>query len=84
MKISPYDFSRLPQELIDFKEEITHLINFGKYQTPVLIGGTPTWTGKEGETVYSYITSATAGEYDFYTYYYVNSAWRWVIYHGAT
>lgn len=84
MRVSPYEFKNLSQELIDFKDEITSLINQGKYQNRVIIEGTPTWTGQEGETVYSYITSATAGEYDFYTYYYVNSGWKWVVYHGAT
>ena len=61
MKISPYDFSKLSQELIDFKDNITQLINFSKYQNKVLIEGTPTWAGKEGEIAYSYLTSATAG-----------------------
>lgn len=74
----------MPQELIDFKDNVTQLLNLGKYQNKVLIEGTPTWTGKEGEVVYSYITSATAGWYDFYSYYYVNSAWRWTVAVGQT
>ena len=82
--MSPYSFDKMPQELIDFKDNVTQLLNFGKYQNKVLIEGTPTWTGKEGEVAYSYITSATAGMYDFYTYYYVNSAWRWTIFSGTT
>lgn len=84
MRISPYDFSKLPQEIIDFKDETTQLLNYGKYQNKVLIEGTPTWTGREGESVWCYITSATAGLFDFYTFYYVNSAWRWTIFTGAT
>ena len=82
--MSPYSFDKMPQELIDFKDNVTQLLNFGKYQNKVLIEGTPTWTGKEGEVSYSYITSATAGWYNFYTYYYVNSAWRWTIFSGTT
>jgi hypothetical protein len=74
----------MPQELIDFKDNVTQILNYGKYQQKVLIEGTPTWTGKEGEGVWCYLTSATAGWYDFYTYYYINSAWRWVVYAGAT
>lgn len=74
----------MPQELIDFKDEVTQLLNFSKYQNKVLIEGTPTWTGKEGEGVWSYVTSATAGKYNLYDYYYLNSAWRWVVYLGNT
>lgn len=84
MRISPYDFSKMPQELIDFKDQVTELLNFGKYQNKVLIEGTPTWTGKEGETVWSYITSATAGFFDLRTYYFLNSAWRYTVVTGAT
>ena len=84
MRISPYDFSKYSQDLIDFKDEVSQVINLSKYQNKVLIEGTPTWTGKEGETVYTYVTSVTAGWYNFSTYYYVNSAWRWVVYAGQT
>ena len=74
----------MPQELIDFKDNVTQLLNFGKYQNKVLIEGTPTWTGKEGEIVLSYLTSVTAGWFDFRQYFYVNSAWRWTVASGAT
>lgn len=84
MRVSPYDFTNMPQDLSDFQTEVTAILNHGKYQTPVLIEGTPTWTGKEGETVYAYITSATAGLFNLYTYYFINSAWRWIIFVGAT
>ena len=82
--MSPYSFDKMPQELIDFKDNVTQLLNFGKYQNKVLIEGTPTWTGKEGEYVWSYLTSATAGWYNFYQYFYVNSAWRFTIATGQT
>ena len=84
MRVSPYDFSKQPQDLIDFKDNVTQILNFGKYQNRVLYEGTPTWSGQEGEVVYSYITSATAGLYNFYTFYYVNSAWRWTLFIGST
>lgn len=60
------------------------MLNFGKYQNKVLIEGTPTWTGKEGEIVLSYITAPTAGYFDLYKYYFINSAWRWEIARGLT
>lgn len=84
MRISPYDFSKQPQDVIDFKDQVTQILNFSKYQNKVLIEGTPTWTGLEGESVWCYVTSATAGYYNFYTYYFVNSAWRWTVFLGAT
>ena len=74
----------MPQELIDFKDEVSHLLNYSKYQMKVLIEGTPTWGGKEGEGVWCYITAPTAGYYDFYNYFYMNSAWRWTIARGQT
>jgi hypothetical protein len=84
VRLSPYDFSKQPQDVIDFKDQVTQVINFSKYQNKVLIEGTPTWSGVEGESVWCYVTSATAGYYNFYTYYFVNSAWRFTIFIGAT
>ncbi len=84
MRVSPYDFSKQPQDVIDFKDQVTQILNFSKYQNKVLIEGTPTWTGLEGESVWCYVTSVTAGYYNFYTYYFVNSAWRFTIFIGAT
>ena len=84
MRVSPYDFSKERQDVIDFKDQVTQVINFSKYQNKVLIEGTPTWSGVEGESVWAYVTSATAGYYNFYTYYFVNSAWRWTVFLGLT
>ncbi len=84
MRVSPYDFSKQPQDVIDFKDQVTQILNFSKYQNKVIIEGTPTWTGLEGESVWCYVTSATAGFYNFYTYYFVNSAWRFTIFIGLT
>lgn len=84
MRISPYDFSKQPQDVIDFKDQVTQVINFSKYQNKVLIEGTPTWSGLEGDSVWCYVTSATAGYYNFYTYYFVNSAWRFTVFLGMT
>lgn len=32
MKINDYDFKGVDQEQLDFKNEVTTLLNFGKYQ----------------------------------------------------
>ncbi len=74
----------MPQDVIDFKDQVTQVINFSKYQNKVLIEGTPTWAGLEGDSVWCYVTSPTAGFYNFYTYYFVNSAWRWTVFLGLT
>ena len=84
MRVSPYNFSKQPQDVIDFKDQVTQILNFSKYQNKVLIEGTPTWSGVEGDSVWCYITSATAGYYNFYTYYFVNSAWRFTVFLGTT
>ena len=84
MKVSPWDLRGMPQELIDFKDEVTTILNYGKFQLQVLYEQTPTWTGKEGEQVLAYVTQAGTNLYNLYTYWYVNSAWRWTYYVGVT
>jgi hypothetical protein len=84
MKISPWDLRDSPQDLIDFKDEVTTILNFGKYQCKVLYEATPTWVGKEGEAVLAYVTQAGTNLYNLYTFWYVNSAWRWTYYVGVT
>ena len=75
----------MPEELIDFKEEVTILFNFGKYASQVLFeaNSTPTWTGKEGEQVIAYVTSG-GGQFKLYTFIYANSDWRYTFFTGAT
>jgi hypothetical protein len=71
------------EELTNFKDEVTNILNFGKYQTKTIVEGTPNWKGVEGEACWCYITTA-GGQYEFRNYYYVNSAWRWTIFIGTT
>lgn len=51
MKISDYNTALLPQEIIDLLDDIKTVLNFGKYQWPVVTAN-PTWTGRQGETVW--------------------------------
>ena len=85
MKLSPYDFRSQSQDLIDFKDEITTLINFGKYADVVLYESvsTPTWTGKEGEQCLAYVSSG-GGLFKLYHWYYMNSGWRYTFAVGTT
>ena len=85
MKINPYDFHRMPQDVIDFKDEVTTIINFGKYAQTILYetNSTPTWTGHEGETVLAYVSSG-GGLFKLYQWFYANSGWRYYMVVGLT
>lgn len=61
MKLDDIDFRNLPQELIDFKDQVLTLINFGKYQKQA-VSSVPTWRGNRGEEVY-FISGATGRLY---------------------
>lgn len=52
MKLDDADFRNVPQELIDFKDQILTLINNGKYQKTVT-STPPTWRANRGEEVYT-------------------------------
>jgi hypothetical protein len=58
MKLGDYDFRGVDQELVDFKNDVITLLNFGKYQKQV-ISGVPGWRGRRGEEVY--LMSGTTG-----------------------
>jgi len=75
MKLEDYNFSKMPQEVIDFKDSVSTILNFGKYSAPVLTAR-PNWKGREGEHCYAYIANTGgATGYDFYTYFWINSGW---------
>jgi len=50
-KLSDYDFRGQDQEIIDFKNDVITLLNFGKYQ-PQVVSGVPSWRGRKGEFVW--------------------------------
>ena len=54
MKLSEYVFKHLPVELVDFKDEVTTILNFGKYAFMVLYNSPsgPSWKAREGENVF--------------------------------
>lgn len=70
MKISPHDFTKLPQDVIEFCEEVTKIINYGRVANPVL-SAAPTWTAKEGES-FIYVTGTNR-----YIYHYAGGAWSY-------
>ena len=49
-KIDDVELRGSSQELIDFKDKVLEILNFGKYQNPV-VSSVPTWIGRRGEIV---------------------------------
>jgi len=56
-KLSEYSLATLPQEVADLMDDTRNVINFGKYQIPV-VGSLPNWVGRLGEfAVYAEATT---------------------------
>lgn len=51
MKLDDADLKGSPQNLINFKDQVLNLINFGKYQKQVL-SAPPSFLGQRGEELY--------------------------------
>ncbi len=68
-KLSPYSFGGISPDLENFRDEITNLINYGKYCTPLVVS-IPTWNGQPNEEV---IFAPASGGHTSYRYF--NSAW---------
>lgn len=51
MKIPPYQFETPDLALENFRNSVTTIWNYGKYQTPIVTAGTPTWDALPGERV---------------------------------
>ena len=61
MKIDDFDFRGLPQSLVDFKDQVFNLVNFGKFQKQI-VSSAPSWRARRGEEVY-YISGNTGRLY---------------------
>lgn len=84
MKLSSFEWWGQPSELVDFKDEVTTILNYGKYAVQVLTEATtsPAWKGREGESVYAYSTNEDS-TYTFRTYYWINSGWVYTTFIGT-
>ena len=51
MKLPGYNFGNLSQELEEWRDQVTVVLNNGKYQYPT-VSAAPSWTGNKGEGVY--------------------------------
>lgn len=69
MKLSPYTFGGISPDLENFRDEITNLLNYGKYAIPV-ITSLPNWAAQPGETVLYRPASGGTTQY-----FYAGSAW---------
>lgn len=68
MKIDDYDLTKENQQLIDFKDDVTTILNRGKVQASV-VRTAPTFAGNPGESVL--LLNGTQGR----LYYYTSGAW---------
>lgn len=69
MKLDDYDFARLPSEVIDFKDDVRQLLNFGKAQFQV-VATAPTFAGRAGEV--TLLRNGTDGR----LYVYMGTSWN--------
>lgn len=70
-KLQDYEFKGLPQDVIDHKDDINEIINFGTYQFP-LINSSTAPTHSAGEVQLCFIRNGTAGT----MYGFIGSSWN--------
>ena len=51
MKLPGYNFSNVSEELEEWRDQVTTIINLGKVQLST-VQSAPTWTGNKAESVY--------------------------------
>jgi len=51
MKIDDYDIKKVPNEVLDFVDDVTNLFNNGKYSHPT-VPSSPSWDANNGEMVF--------------------------------
>ena len=70
MKVNEYTFRKSPRDQRDFNDEVSLIMNFGKYSAQV-VGTPPTWVARNGEFVFF----ASAGVNR--VYFYSSNQWNW-------
>jgi hypothetical protein len=68
-KINSYQVSNISLELEQFRDEVTNLLNLGKFQYATITAA-PGWAGQKGEAVF---VMPSSGGTTFY--FYRNTAW---------
>jgi len=81
MKVSPYDFKKQPRDLVDFKDDVTYILNYGKYAAQI-VTSQPWWIAREGEHCYRFEANSSGG-HNYYSYFWINSGWVWIKWTGS-
>jgi hypothetical protein len=68
-KLQDVNLAHLPQQLIEFKDDVLALVNFGKFQFQ-MVSVAPTFAGRNGEV--TFFRSGTDGR----MYVYMGSSWN--------
>ena len=63
-RLDDYEFRQLPQELIDFKDDVRDIINNRKFDHSI-VTGTPTYAANTGEFAL-YVVAAAVGSSALY------------------
>jgi len=69
MKIEPYSLASISTELENFRDTVSNVWNYGKYQV-TFITSLPTWVGQVGEAV---VFNASTGGHTQYMWF--GTAW---------
>lgn len=70
-KLTDYIFTKFPIQLVQFKDDVRSLVNFGKFQFQVVIATTgPSFAGRSGEI--TFLHNGTDGR----AYVYMGSSWN--------
>ena len=69
-KIDPYQLASISIELEQFRDDVTNIINLGKFSYATLDSGSPSWSANKGEAVF--VMPASGGTSFWF---YRNTAW---------
>ena len=78
IKIDDYILSKLSNEAENFKEDVTLILNYGKYSAQVVQNTPPSWTARNGEFVF-FASGATKR-----LYFYNINAWDFLEYSSGS
>lgn len=71
MKLDEFVIRRVPRELNNFIDQVTLILNYGKYSSQVVTSA-PTWVARNGEFVF--LQSSTQNR----VYFYASNQWNWL------
>ena len=66
MKVDDYSLGKISNELENFKEDVSNIINYGKYSAQVVTDA-PTWTARNGEFLFYTSGGGSVNRVYFYT-----------------